>query len=101
MIHMFPKSEIEKDKVESVSLEQVLSDSDFVSISCKVTEETKGMIGDKEISLMKPTAYIINAARAILIEQKALIEALSERRIAGAVYWTYSGKNHFHLIIPC
>ena len=79
------KSEIEKDKVESVSLEKVLSDSDFVSINCKVTEETKGMIGDKEISLMKPTAYIINAARAIIIEQKALIEALSERRIAGAV----------------
>jgi D-3-phosphoglycerate dehydrogenase len=79
------KELIDNDNVKIVSLERVLSESDILSINCKVTEETKGMIGKNEISLIKPSAYIINTARAVIIEQKALIDALIEKRIAGAV----------------
>jgi D-3-phosphoglycerate dehydrogenase len=66
-------------------MEDVFSRSDFVSIQCKVTEETKGMIGPREFSLMKPTAIFINTARAVIVDQKALMDALTEKRIAGAV----------------
>lgn len=73
-----------------VSLETLLRSSDFVSIHCKVTEETIGLIGEKELSLMKPSAYIINTARAAIVRQDALIKVLQSNKIAGAaldVYW--------------
>jgi D-3-phosphoglycerate dehydrogenase len=76
--------------VELVSLKTLLSSADFVSIHCKVTEETIGLIGEKELSLMKSNAYIINTARASIIQQDALIKVLENKKIAGAaldVYW--------------
>ncbi|GAJ18198.1 unnamed protein product, partial [marine sediment metagenome] len=51
--------------------------SDFVSLNVPLTKETKNMIGDKELRLMKPTAYLINTARGGVIDEKALIKALS------------------------
>jgi len=77
--------ELLADGIEPASLDDVFSRSDFVSIQCKVTDETKGMIGEREFSLMKPTAIFINTARGIIVDQKALVEALTEKRIAGAV----------------
>ncbi|MFW9873946.1 MAG: NAD(P)-dependent oxidoreductase [Candidatus Thorarchaeota archaeon] len=68
----------------------VLSESDFIIIIVPLTPATRGMIGEREISLMKPTAYLINVARAAIIEEKALYFALKEKRIAGAaldVWW--------------
>ncbi len=76
--------------VQQVSLDELLSQADFISMHCKVSEETKGLLGKREFALMKPTAYVINTARAIVIDQEALIEALQNKRIAGAaldVYW--------------
>lgn len=76
--------------VELVSLEQLLQTSDFVSLHCKVTEETCGLLGARELGLMKSSAYLINTARASLIDQDALLEALRTKRISGAaldVYW--------------
>jgi len=76
--------------VELVALDELLRMSDFVSVHCKVTEETCALLGEREIGLMKPTAYLINTARAILIDEQALLAALQQRRIAGAaldVYW--------------
>lgn len=73
-----------------VSLETLLRSSDFVSIHCKVTEETIGLVGGKELSLMKPNAYLINTARASIVQQDALIKVLQNKKIAGAaldVYW--------------
>jgi len=68
----------------SVPLDQLLAESDFVSIHTALTPETKGMIGPKEIALMKKVACLINTARGPIIDGKALTDALMEKRIAGA-----------------
>lgn len=70
--------------VELVSLEDLLRQSDFISLHTILTPETRNLIGAKEISLMKPTARIINTARGGLIDEEALYQALEEGRIAGA-----------------
>lgn len=73
-----------KAGVQLVNLEQLLAESDIVSIHAAVTPETKGLIGARELSLMKPTAYLINTARAVITDERALYEALRDRCIAGA-----------------
>ncbi|NHJ38667.1 MAG: hypothetical protein FK731_01450 [Asgard group archaeon] len=64
-------------------LNYVLATSDFVSIHALLTDETYGMIGEKELSIMKSSSFIINCARGGIIDEKALYEALIERRIKG------------------
>ncbi|MDR1826982.1 MAG: 2-hydroxyacid dehydrogenase [Methylobacteriaceae bacterium] len=59
-------------------------ESDFVSLHARMSAESKGMLGAAELALMKPTAYLINTARAGLIDQAALLDALKNRKIAGA-----------------
>ncbi len=66
------------------SLEQILTESDLITIHCPSTEETRGMIGAKELAMMKPTAHILNLARGGIIEEQALADALKGGRIAGA-----------------
>ncbi len=76
--------------VELVSLDELLRQSDFISVHCKVSDETKGLLDKRAFSLMKPTAYVINTARAVIVDQEALIDALQNHKIAGAamdVYW--------------
>ena len=76
--------------VRLVGLDTLLGQADFISVHCKVSDETKGLLGRREFALMKPGAYVINTARAVIIDQEALVDALRERRIAGAaldVYW--------------
>ncbi|MFW9822446.1 MAG: 2-hydroxyacid dehydrogenase [Candidatus Thorarchaeota archaeon] len=71
-------------------LDYVLSESDFIVVIVPLTPSTRGMIGEREIRLMKRTAYLINVARAAIIEEEALFIALKENRIAGAaldVWW--------------
>lgn len=67
-----------------VSLEEVLSQSDFISINLPMLPATKGIIGERELRMMKPTAYIINLARGPIWDEKALYRVLKEGRIAGA-----------------
>jgi D-3-phosphoglycerate dehydrogenase len=67
-----------------VGLEELLPDSDFVTLHCPLTHETREMIGDRELSLMKRTAYLINAARGGIIDEAALYRALEQKQIAGA-----------------
>jgi lactate dehydrogenase-like 2-hydroxyacid dehydrogenase len=62
----------------------LLKNSAFLSISVPLTPETRGMIGEKELSSMKPTAFIINTARGAIIREEALSKALKEGWIAGA-----------------
>lgn len=69
---------------ELADLEKLLRESDFVTLHVVLTEETEGMIGAEELNLMKPTAYLFNASRGPVIDEKALISALKERKIAGA-----------------
>lgn len=67
-----------------VDLRTLMQESDFVSLHVRLTQENRGMIGARELSLMKPTAYFINTARAGLVDEGALIEVLRRRAIAGA-----------------
>jgi D-3-phosphoglycerate dehydrogenase len=69
---------------ESVTLDELAQRSDFVSLHCPANEETRGLIDAAFLGRMKPTAYLINAARGAIVDQEALTEALSEGRIAGA-----------------
>jgi glycerate dehydrogenase len=65
-------------------LEQLLKNADVVSLHCPLTPETKHLINKQSLSLMKPTAFLINTARGALIDEPALIAALREKRIAAA-----------------
>ena len=70
--------------VEMVSLDELLRQSDFVTVNSPLNAETRGMIGERELKLMKPSAFLINTARGPIVQQAALAEALRERWIAGA-----------------
>ena len=70
--------------IRYVSLEELLKNSDYVSMHCPLTESTKHMINKESLSLMKPSAFIINTSRGALIDESALIEALKNGTIAGA-----------------
>jgi D-3-phosphoglycerate dehydrogenase len=70
--------------VELVDFDTVLRTADFVSVMCPLSERTRGLIGPRELGLMKPTAYLINTARGPIVREKALYEALAAGRIAGA-----------------
>lgn len=66
------------------SKEQLLSTSDFVSVHLALGERTRGLLGARELALLKPSAYLVNTSRAAIIDQEALLAALREGRIAGA-----------------
>ncbi|MFG1923592.1 phosphoglycerate dehydrogenase [Cryptosporangium sp. NPDC048952] len=70
--------------VRLVSLEELLAESDFISIHLPKTAETLGLIGEKELRLVKPSVRIVNAARGGLVDEQALYAALKEGRVAGA-----------------
>ena len=77
-------SVMEEAGVESVGLDELLQRSDFVSCHTLLNSETRGLIGARELGLLKPTAYIINTSRGPVIDQAALIEVLKAGKIAGA-----------------
>jgi D-3-phosphoglycerate dehydrogenase len=77
--------ETEKElKAMKVSLEEVLSESDYISINLPMLPETKGLLGERKFGLMKPSAFIINLARGPIWDEKALHKVLKEKKIAGA-----------------
>jgi glyoxylate reductase len=70
--------------LEYVPLDQLLAESDFVSIHSPLRPETRHQVGARELSLMKPTAFLINTARGPIVDEKALVKALGKGMIAGA-----------------
>jgi len=67
-----------------VSLVELLKQADFVSIHCPLNDQTRGLIGSRELALMKPDAYLLNTARGGIVDEDALYDILKHRRIAGA-----------------
>jgi lactate dehydrogenase-like 2-hydroxyacid dehydrogenase len=79
------KALIEKTRgVSYRDLEDLLGESDFVSIHCPLTKETHHLIGTNEFKLMKPTAVLINSARGPIVDETALLAALNQKKIAAA-----------------
>jgi D-3-phosphoglycerate dehydrogenase len=83
------KEEAAKLKVDLVSFEELLKQSDFVSMHARLSEETKNLMGEKQFSLMKPTAVFINTARAGLVDEDALVRALTNKTIRSAALDVY------------
>ncbi len=79
-----PESHVTAIQGRWAGLDELLAESDFVSLHCPLNRETRGMIGAKELALMKETAFLINAARGGLVDEAALHAALREEKIAGA-----------------
>jgi len=76
--------------VELIGLDELLAQSDFVSVHCRVSPQSCGLLNRESFAAMKPGAYLINTARAAVIDQTALLEALRDQRIAGValdVFW--------------
>ncbi len=70
--------------VRLTSLEEVLHQADFLSLHCRLSEQTRGLLGRQQLLMMKPTAYLVNVARGELVDQRALTEMLATGRLAGA-----------------
>lgn len=89
MVHLaadpFVKPEDAADLgVELVDLETLMRRSDFVTVLCPLNAQTRGLVGERELSWMKPAAYFISVSRGPIVDQSALYHALKERKIRGA-----------------
>lgn len=76
--------EMEKAGAGKAGIEELFSNSDFISVHIPLKEATRRLVGAELISKMKPTAYLINTSRGAVVDEAALIGALKEKRIAGA-----------------
>jgi glyoxylate reductase len=79
-----PESHEREHDMTYVPFDQLLAESDFVSLHSPLNAETRHQIGKRELALMKPTAFLINTARGAIIDEAALARALKKRQIAGA-----------------
>jgi phosphoglycerate dehydrogenase-like enzyme len=70
--------------VRRVTKEEALSEADIVTIQLVLSDRSRGLIGAPELALMKPTAFLVNTSRGPIVEEAALIDALQNKRIAGA-----------------
>lgn len=85
----FNRNPKQVEGVRMVELDELLRESDIVSLHVPLTEQTRGMIGEREIGLMKPSAILINTARGPVVDSAALAAALKEGRLAGAAVDVY------------
>ena len=79
-----PEAEEREAGIEYVPMDRLLAESDFVSIHAPLDPQTRHLIGERELRLMKPTAFIVNTARGPIIDEATLARVLAEGRIAGA-----------------
>jgi phosphoglycerate dehydrogenase-like enzyme len=78
------RTPVADEGVTYVPLDELLGEADVVVVACPLTDETRGLLDRRRLSLMKPTAFLVNVARGALVDQEALVEALLEERLAGA-----------------
>lgn len=83
-VYGYNRSPRQIDGVTMTDMKTLLSECDIVSLHVPLTEETRGLIGEEELSWMKPEAVLINTARGSVVDSAALAKALNENRIAGA-----------------
>lgn len=83
-----------RPEAQPASLQDLLSQSDFVVLACPLTPQTRYLINRDSISVMKPSAWLINIGRGAVVQEEALIEALRTKRIAGAMLDVYE---HYRL----
>lgn len=86
---VMPSPEAGQHGIQMVSLEELLAQSDFVTLHAALTPQSRGLIGEKELRKMKPNSYLINAGRGALVDDAALLRALQEGWIAGAAVDTF------------
>jgi phosphoglycerate dehydrogenase-like enzyme len=99
--HPYPHSWVQV--LGSDQLETLLKESDFVIVACPLTKATEGLIGRKELELMKPTAFLVNIARGKIIDENALYESLYDKQIAGAgldAWYLYLQEDRSSLQLP-
>lgn len=86
------------------SLDHLLAVSDVITVHAKLTAATRGLLGAKELALLKPSAFLLNTSRGPIVEEVALVKALSQKRIAGAALDVYDQeplpKDHPLLHLP-
>ena len=80
--------DVERD-ISMASLDEVLQEADFVSLHAALSEETRQLIGEAQLKIMKSSAYLINTSRGALVNEEALYSALKEKQIAGAALDVY------------
>lgn len=99
-----PKKEADELNAVKVELSNLLSESDFVVVTCTLNEETENLLSDKEFARMKRTAVVVNTSRGKIIDQNALVRALKSNTIAGAALDVMSPeplpKTHDLLSLP-
>ncbi len=83
---------ISKYNIDLVSLDELIKKSDIITIHCTLSKQTRYMIGEKELAMMKKTTILINTARGGLIDEGALYNFLKERKIAGAAIDTFEDE---------
>jgi len=81
---------LREEKYPNIPLEKLLSDSDIISIHAPLNEKTQGLIGERELALMKNTAVIVNVGRGAVIDETALADAVNNGQIAGAALDVYT-----------
>jgi glyoxylate reductase len=91
-----PESEEREAGLTFVELDQLLRESDFVSLHSPLNATTRRQIGARELGLMKRTAFIINTARGAIIDEAALVRALKTRKIAGAGLDVFENEPKVH-----
>ena len=87
---ILPNADAEKIGIRFVPFDELLAQSDFISLHAALTPETRGLIGETQLRQMKPSAYLINTARGAIVDEGALIRALKEQWIAGAALDAFS-----------
>lgn len=78
------KRDEDDDRASRVPLDELLANSDAVTLHCPLTEDTEGLLGERELAAMKPGAYLINTARGGIVDEAALAEALRQGHLGGA-----------------